>query len=260
VGAWLTFPVRRASTDAPAPRSWWVRWKPSWRVKTDASRYRLNFDVHRAGGLWFWGLLLIMAISSVYLNLGNQVFKPVVSTFSTVTPTVFDQRTAQPPDKPIEPVISWEHAIALGTAEALKRGWAPGPHGLFYDESHGVFGVGFGEDHGTGLGSPWLYFDGQDGRPLGGWVPGSGTPGDIFIQLQFPLHSGQIAGVPGRIVIAFVGIVTAMLSITGIVVWRRKQRARVLRRVRQTSISLSARANGAVTESEGLGAGGTLET
>jgi uncharacterized iron-regulated membrane protein len=260
VGAYLTFPVRRSSADVPAPlRAWWTRWRPSWRVKTDASRYRMNFDLHRAGGLWFWGVLLLMAISSVSLNLGDQVFKPVVSAFSTVTPTVFDQRPAQPPKKPIEPVISWERAIALGAAEALKRGWAPSPHGVFYDESYGVYGVGFGEEHGTGLGSPWLYFDGQDGRPLGGWVPGTGTVGDRFLQLQFPLHSGQIAGLPGRITVAVIGIVTAMLSITGIVIWLRKRRARSLRRAPQTGVSLVVRTVERDTEPVRAGTRGTLE-
>jgi uncharacterized iron-regulated membrane protein len=51
--------------------------------------------------------------------------------------------------------------------------------------------------------------------------------------MQFPLHSGQIAGLPGRIVIAATGIVTAMLSITGVVIWFRKRCAHVLRHPRR---------------------------
>lgn len=238
VGAYLTFPMRRPQNGAAVPpRPWWMRWKPSWRVKTDASRYRLNFDLHRAGGLWFWGLLLIMAISSVYLNLHDQVFEPVVSMVADVTPTVFDQRQEQPPDKPIEPVISFDEVIARGNAEAAKRGWEPVPHGVFYSELYGVFGVGYGEEHAPGLGNPWLYFDGGDGRYVGADVPGTGTAGDLFLQLQFPLHSGQIAGLPGRIVVAVIGIVTAMLSVTGIVIWLRKRRARVLRRSRYQAVA-----------------------
>lgn len=252
VGAYLTLPVRRARSDGVVGKPWWRRWTPSWRVTTDASRYRLNFDLHRAGGLWFWGVLLIMAVSSVSLNLEDQVFKPVVSTFFTLTPTVFDQLPEQPPERPIEPAISFETAIALGTTEALKRGWAPNPFGVFYSESHGVFGVGFGEEHGAGLGSPWLYFDGQDGRPIGDSVPGTGTAGDVFMQMQFPLHSGQVAGLTGRIVIAVVGIVTAMLSITGIVIWLRKRRARILRRARYPAVTFPLRDHESTPEAAGV--------
>ncbi|HET8760590.1 MAG TPA: PepSY-associated TM helix domain-containing protein, partial [Nitrospiria bacterium] len=64
---------------------------------------------------------------------------------------------------------------------------------------------------------------------------GTGTPGDVFMQIQFPLHSGQMAGLTGRIVIAAVGVVTAMLSITGVVIWFRKRRARGLKRARRVS-------------------------
>jgi uncharacterized iron-regulated membrane protein len=83
--------------------------------------------------------------------------------------------------------------------------------------------VGFfepGHDHGDGgLGNSWLYFDGQDGRFISAVVPGTGSAGDIFMQAQFPLHSG-------RILVSFMGLAVAMLSATGIVIWARKRAAR----------------------------------
>jgi len=54
-------------------------------------------------------------------------------------------------------------------------------------------------------------------------IPGTGTAGDMFLQLQFPLHSGRIAGVPGRIFISFMGLVVAGLSVTGIVIWLKRR-------------------------------------
>jgi uncharacterized iron-regulated membrane protein len=47
------------------------------------------------------------------------------------------------------------------------------------------------------------------------------------MQLQFPLHSGRIAGVPGRILLSVMGLVVAMLSLTGIVIWLKKRQARL---------------------------------
>ena len=63
-------------------------------------------------------------------------------------------------------------------------------------------------------------------------MPWEGTAADIFLQLQFPLHSGRIAGIPGRIVLSFLGVVVAMLSLTGIVIWLKKRAARTRRTLR----------------------------
>jgi uncharacterized iron-regulated membrane protein len=56
--------------------------------------------------------------------------------------------------------------------------------------------------------------------------------------MQFPMHSGRILGLPGRILISAMGLVVAALSVTGVVIWWRKRRARV--KSRETT---TARAN-----------------
>lgn len=43
VGFYLTLPV--------AITEFWQRWRPSWLIKQRACFFRLNFDLHRAGGL-----------------------------------------------------------------------------------------------------------------------------------------------------------------------------------------------------------------
>lgn len=79
------------------------------------------------------------------------------------------------------------------------------------------------------MGVKSIYLDGGDGRLLGERVLWEGTAADIFVQLQFPLHSGRIAGVPGRVLISIMGLMVAMLSVTGIVLWVRKRRAEGVR-------------------------------
>src|SRR5256885_10719689 len=44
--------------------SWWRRWLPSWRVRWGGGAYKLNFDLHRAGGLWVWAVIVIVAFTS----------------------------------------------------------------------------------------------------------------------------------------------------------------------------------------------------
>jgi len=238
VGFYLTLPARHAPNPArPAEvqralqRGWWVRWKPAWRIKTSGSRYRLNFDIHRAFGLWTWGLLFVLAFTAFSLNLYREVFYPVMSTVSQVTPSPFMTRAPVDRHKPIEPALGYAEIIDKGRNEAARRGWTEPAGDVFYAQDYGVYGVRFfqpGDDHGAaGVGPASLYYDGQDGRLLGDLQPWKGTAADIFVQAQFPVHSGRILGLPGRVLISVMGLVVAALSVTGVVIWVRKRAARV---------------------------------
>lgn len=205
-------------------------WRRSFIFRWRQSGGRLNFDLHRSGGVWVWGFLLILSVTAVSMNLNLQVTRPLVSLFSTLTPSPFALREPSPPELPIEPKVDRTRIVQLASAEAGRRGWSAPPGGIFYDPDFGIYGVTFyepGHDHGDmGLGNPSLYFEGRDGSPAGDNVPGSGSAGDIFMQAQFPLHSGRILGLPGRIFISAMGLLVAMLSVTGIIIWQKKRWAR----------------------------------
>lgn len=216
IALWISFPAGSS-------------WRKSFAFRWKQGGNKLNFDLHRSGGTWVWLILLMLAVTSVSMNLEYQVARPVVSLFSKLTPSPFAVRAPSPIDKPIMPGTSRETVLQLAQAEAQHRGWLTPAGAIFYSPVFGVYGVGFFEadnDHGDGLGNPWLYFDGPDGRLLGATVPGTGTAGDIFMQAQFPLHSGRILGLPGRILISCMGLMVAMLSVTGVIIWAKKRRAR----------------------------------
>lgn len=213
----------------PRRRSWWDRWKPAWQIKLNASAYRINFDVHRAFGLWLWLMLFIVAFTSVSMNLGNEVVRPILRSISSLTPDAFDDRTPAPLNAPITPKVSYAAAIDLARAEALKRNWTEPAGGAFYGAQYGLYAILFfapGEEHGNGGMQKMLFVDGNDGAIVGGRIPWEGTAADIFMQMQFPLHSGRIAGLPGRVVLSIMGIVVAILSATGVVIWFKKRAAR----------------------------------
>lgn len=217
VALWLSFPNLNT-------------WRKSLAFRWKKGGYALNFDLHRSGGVWVWLLLLTLAITSVSMNLGVQVTRPIVSLFSTLTPSPFASITPNGPDQPILPQLSREQVLAIATADARQRHIAAPAGGIFYSPAFGLYGVGFylpGQDHGDGgLGNPWLYYDGKSGKPAGDNIPGTGSAGDIFMQAQFPLHSGRIIGLPGRILVSILGAVVAMLSVTGIVIWAKKRKSR----------------------------------
>lgn len=207
-------------------------WKRSFAFRFKQGGHRLVFDLHRSGGVWLWGLLLVIAVTGVGMNLDDQVMRPVVSFFSPLTPSPFDG-AGEGKHPPIEPRISRQRAVEIASAEAASRGWKGIAGGMFYDVDTGVYGVTFhepGNSHGDGtLGTPWLYFRGRDGVYAGDEIPGSGSAGDLFLQAQFPLHSGRLFGLPGRIGISILGALIAMLSLTGILIWARRTSRRPAR-------------------------------
>ena len=242
VGFYLTLPSRERSlptTAAPSTRSWWQRWKPAWKIRRKGGSYKLNFDIHRAFSLWTWGLLFIIAFTAFSLNLYRDVFFPAMSAISNVTPTPFDTRAPTDRHKPIAAKIGFERALDIGRQGAAARGWDGKAAEMYYANQYGIYGVVFprpgdGHDGIGGVGHREIYIDGLNGRILGDRRPWHGTAADIFVQAQFPLHSGRILGIPGRILSSLIGLVVATLSITGLVIWWRKRAARVLR-ARRTS-------------------------
>ena len=56
IALWLSFPSLKA-------------WRKSFAFRLGRGGYALTFDLHRSGGVWIWGLLLIIALTSVSMNL-----------------------------------------------------------------------------------------------------------------------------------------------------------------------------------------------
>jgi uncharacterized iron-regulated membrane protein len=196
-----------------------------WKVKRGASGYRLGFDLHRAGGLWLWGLLLVIALSAVYLNLQYEVFRPALGAIAKITPSPIEVAATRQRTADAEPRVSYAEVVATAREAARQRGWVE-PFDAFYSQELGAYGVGFGDHHAPGLGVPWMYF-GEDGSMLAWTAPGEGTSGDVFMQWLLPLHTGNIIGLPGRILVSLLGLAVAVLSVTGVIIWQRKRRASV---------------------------------
>lgn len=215
----------------PRGRPFMEKWKPAWQIK----HKRFNFDLHRAGGLWTWLVCLMLAVSSVSMNLYSEVFKPVVGWFSPITPTPFDARA--PRSDPPPPAYDYDRAYALARSAAAEKGIDKPIGGLGYRRERGFYFAIYRNTDGTtesGL-SARLYFDDQTGAIIGERGTGKDSAGDVFAQIQYPLHSGRIAGVAGRTFICVIGLLVTALSITGLVIWWRKRRSRLLSRARQAA-------------------------
>ncbi|QGW80511.1 PepSY-associated TM helix domain-containing protein [Variovorax paradoxus] len=240
VALYLTTPRRQRQAAHPehrGAREWWRRWKPAWAVRWAAGGYKLNFDLHRAGGLWIWVLIIIIAFTSFSLNLYKEIFHPMLSLVSKTTPGPSALVPLAPLGARIEPTIGFRQIVADAEAEARRRGWTTPLGGVFYNQRGGFYNVSFfdhaSHDDSDGMGLSNLYLDGRDGHIISSNRPWHGTAADVFAQLQLPLHGGRILGLPGRILMSLMGLAVAGLSVTGIVIWWRKRRARLMQARRE---------------------------
>jgi len=216
VALWLTL---------PRGKPFWKKWSTAWKVK-GGHAYRLNFDLHRAGGLWLWLLLLPIAVSSVAMNLPSQVFKPAVSLFSPIEPSVYEARGRMPVGDLGVTQLSYQQAYERALQEGKRLGLTAAIGELYYSFEYNFYGAGFGQHDTEAHGKSWLFFHGTDGRLLGQEIAGQGTLGEQFYRLQLPIHGGRIIGVTGQVMIAVLGVLIAGLSGTGVYIWWRKWQAR----------------------------------
>jgi uncharacterized iron-regulated membrane protein len=121
VGFYLTLPaIKRVpqphNPSSPSP-SFGARWRKSWTIKWSGSPFRINYDLHRAGGLWVWLALLVFSWSSVYMNLGDAVYKKVMQTVSDFHQPWTDFADLEHPLE--NPPISLGQAYQLGHQEPI---------------------------------------------------------------------------------------------------------------------------------------------
>jgi len=223
-GVYLTLPVSQ-------PR-FWQRWGIAWKLKWPASIARLHFDVHRASGLWLWGLLFIFAWSSVELTL-NEVYEPVTS-------ALFDYQTAEQeisrlPNHPLErPRLNWRTAQAAGDRLIGERARIEGfqveqPITFAYFSQNGLYSYSVRTTRRIPSFAEYnIYFDGNTGA-LWSINRASGEhAGNTVTNWLRALHfvSDPVDNLPYRILVCALGMILSALSWTGIYIWWRKRRAR----------------------------------
>lgn len=240
IGAYLTFPPRRRRPAAThvhpffAWGQWLGRWAPAWKVRANRAGYKLNFDLHRAGGLWPWVMLLIFAWSSVGFNLA-EVYNPVMGAVFTF------QNREEPALAPVQShstsVMSWTQARDTGRRLMAAESQAKSfkiieEHLLAYDPTRALYRyvVKSDRDIRDSWGSTMVYFSADTGVQRASYFATGEASGDTVTYWLFSLHMAAVWGIPFKVFITIIGLVVAMLSVTGAIIWHRKRRARLLGR------------------------------
>jgi len=237
ISCYLTIPAPRREQATPIAmavrKTWWQRWQPAWKVRWKKGAYKLNFDLHRAGGLWLWAILFVFAWSSVGFNLNEQVYKPVMQFFFDMP-----QNTLPPgPQQNKSPIMTWRQAQERGEMLMAEQGRQYGfhvekPMGLRLDRNNSTYtwGVRSTLDIQDKRGSTFVYFDARSGALKGVELPTRQNTGSTITTWLRQLHIANVFGLPYRIFVCLLGLAIVMLSVTGVYIWWKKRRARKLKK------------------------------
>lgn len=238
VSFYLTFPVsvQRNGGEEPSPcrapgKSWLSRWRRAWAFTWRGTAYRINFDLHRAGGLWVWALLLVLAWTGVGFNLNEQVYMPVMKTLFRMPDPFTGMPDLQTPKQ--EPGLDWVEARTLARSHMATQAQARGfrviqEEALQYSPEKGLFFYGVRSDRDitdTG-GATFLVLDSETGALRELLTPTGHHPTYTVHSWLFALHTGSVLGLPYRSFLSITGLVISMLCVTGVYLWWKKRRAR----------------------------------
>ena len=117
-----------------------------------------------------------------------------------------------------------------GVRDGLMKTYYPGGQLYWFtvpNDAEGVYvltrHIDFG---GIFRGRRQIILDQYTGRILHVADPLTGKGGNVFLQWQWPLHSGQALRMGGRILVFITGLACTVLFITGIIRWLQKRRVK----------------------------------
>jgi len=188
------------------------------RVSGSAGSLRRLYDLHRAPGLWLLPFTLMLALTGWCLAWPEES-RAIFGHLSRVSGRL---HYAMPDRETSAPGISAEQALAVFATR----------HGARIDSIQplprkGLYAVrSFHPRDPDDMGRLWTYISMEDGRTIAERHDMGTSASDAFFGWQYPLHSGRAFGLSGRIFIAALGLATFMLWLSGLMLWRRRQRRR----------------------------------
>jgi len=191
------------------------------KIKWCASAERLAYDVHRSIGVYCAVILLVMLFTGAAM-----IFKPATRSlttwFSPVRPeTDFGKSTQLPGQSPIDVGVAVAAANKIFPDGRLHWILLPStPNGVY------VVGKQSDDEPNRTKTSRNVSVDQYSGKVLYIQDRNGFTAGEKFLELLFPLHSGEAFGAIGRSIVLFIGLTPLALYLTGFLRWRHKRRAR----------------------------------
>jgi uncharacterized iron-regulated membrane protein len=121
-------------------------------------------------------------------------------------------------------------------ARRRRAAWRSAARPTLYFDPHRA-SYGYAAEVGTFAGRPYhaeITFNANDDGALRRFlVPTDERAGDAVTRWLYDLHMARVFGLPFRVLVCAMGLAVAALSVTGVIVWWKKRRARLLVQARR---------------------------
>ena len=194
-------------------------WKPLVTMRTRSGSYKLNYDLHRTASLLTLPILVVVAFSSIYLNLPG-VVKPVIKAFSPVfnfatIPSAGHMDISSPRVTVEQAIAAAQQAMPAARHQSVGRDFVKGLYSVRMQLPDDV----------SPTGNNTVYVRMSDGKVVFQRKAADASAGDVFSAWQYPLHSGNAFGLVGQCLIFIGALALVAMCVTGLNVWLRKRRS-----------------------------------
>jgi uncharacterized iron-regulated membrane protein len=190
-----------------------------WRINWSASWKRIVFDLHHSLGVFAAVILLFIAGTGVWMGYSRQIDPLVLALNRTPVPTGRPKQA--PPDSGAQP-------ISMDSVVQLAHRAVPGAPVMMVDvspDAPAFVALRYPEDNTPG-GRSRVFIDRYRGTVLRATNTRTAEAGTRLMNLQRPLHTGDIFGAASRIIWFLATLVLASQAVTGIMMWWNGRAAR----------------------------------
>lgn len=190
-------------------------WWPLKRVTVDGSKSwrRLNFDLHHAVGFYSSAFLLILSFTGVMIAFDEYTVPAMYQVTHSEPADLDTESTPVEGARPISPDRALSLAVAALPGASLVSLMPPaGPDGSYR------VGLHFPEDRTPG-GRSQVYVDQFSGAVLSVQNSRTAPAGTRLVNLNRALHTGDIGGLPTKILACLMSLAVVLQAFTGFVMW-----------------------------------------
>jgi uncharacterized iron-regulated membrane protein len=195
-------------------------WWPVKRITIDrrAAGRRIWFDVHNAVGVFAFVFLLLLSLTGVVIGF-ESVTGPLLYRITGSQPYPFNLPVTA---RPGAPMLSPDDALAIARA-AMPGATAIGLSVATPRTPYRV-ALRYPEDRTPG-GRSRVFVDPYDGRVLQAESSRTTAAGTRLVTLNRAIHTGDLFGLPSKILMSLASLAAVLQVVTGLVMWRKRRTA-----------------------------------
>jgi uncharacterized iron-regulated membrane protein len=189
------------------------QWGRAVRPSSAGGRVAVVYSWHRALGLW-------LALPALFL-----VAAGVLLAFESITPRVLNVAEETAPPQPAASSLN----VGLARAAEIALARYPGSviSGIGFptlDKPLWKFTIRQPEEMRRAYGKTQLFVSAVDGRIVADFDALKGPPNRRFVNSLFAFHTGEMGGMPGRILVLTIGAWLLTMIVLGAMLWWRRRR------------------------------------